>query len=268
VDVLELDHFSYGLVTPALAYVMSVVGSVLGLRCAFHARLSRRPGVWLALGAVALGGAGIWVMHFTAMLGFTIRDTVVVYDLPMTLLSAVIAILVVWIGLSIVMRWDREALALLIGGTITGLGVAAMHYAGMYAMDTDDAHIDYTPAVVALSIVIAVAAATAALWFMLHIRGFRATIGAGAIMGAAVCGMHYTGMASMHAYHRDPTPAHGTDAMQLLLPLVVSFTLITMAVMVLVGMAEMGDQKLRGSAGPKAPAGAGQQPESPRPAVH
>ncbi|WP_245713897.1 MHYT domain-containing protein [Nocardia vaccinii] len=246
--MLELDYFSYGWVTPALAYVMSVIGSVLGLRCAFHARESKRPGGWLVAAAISLGGAGIWVMHFTAMLGFSIHGASIRYNLPLTLLSAVVAIVVVWVGLSLVVRWRREALALPIGGAVTGLGVAGMHYMGMFAMRADVA-MHYNFSVVLLSVVIAVVAATAALWFMLHVQGLSATFGAAMIMGLAVCGMHYTGMASMSADrltgHDMAMGGSGVDPVQLLTPLIMTVTLVTMMLVVLVGVAELDE---RGSA--------------------
>ncbi|MGO4613936.1 MHYT domain-containing protein [Nocardia sp. 2YAB30] len=237
--MLELDHFSYGWVTPVLAYIMSVVGSMLGLRCAVHARSSHWPAGWLIAAAVSLGGAGIWVMHFTAMLGFSIHGGTIRYNVPMTLLSAAVAIVVVWIGLSVVVRWRREVLALPIGGAITGLGVAAMHYLGMHAMNTD-AIVGYKLGTVVLSLVIAVVAATAALWFMLHVHGIRATIGAALIMGLAVCGMHYTGMASMRAEHAGHhVMPDGADPMQLLTPLIMTVTVVTIMLVILVGLAEL-----------------------------
>ncbi|MFE7798116.1 MHYT domain-containing protein [Nocardia sp. NPDC057440] len=174
------------------------------------------------------------------MLGFSIRGGTIRYDVPMTLLSAAVAIVVVWIGLSVVVRWGREVLALPIGGAITGLGVAAMHYLGMHAMNTD-ATVGYNLGTVALSLVIAVVAATAALWFMLHVSGFGATIGAALIMGLAVCGMHYTGMASMHAQHvgQHDMPPNGADPMQLITPLILTVTVITIMLVAVVGLAEL-----------------------------
>ncbi|MEU6561401.1 MHYT domain-containing protein [Nocardia nova] len=238
--MLELDHFNHGWVTPVLAYLMSFIGSVLALRCATHAKASRWPGGWLIAAAISLGGAGIWVMHFTAMLGFSIHGASIRYDVPMTLVSAAIAVIVVWAGLSIVVRGHREVIALPLGGMITGFGVAAMHYLGMYAMHSG-AHIEYSTGLVALSLVIAVVAATAALWFVLHVRGLTATLGAAAIMGIAVCGMHYTGMASMTAHRMGgmSDEPSGVDSVQLLTPLIMVVTLVTMMLIVLVGLAEI-----------------------------
>ncbi|MFD5174738.1 MHYT domain-containing protein [Nocardia sp. NPDC058379] len=224
---------------PVLAFSLSFIGSVLGLRCAVHAKTSTAPIGWLIAAAVAIGGAAIWVMHFTAMLGFSIDGTPIRYDVPTTLLSAVISIGVVLAGLTIVTMGRREWLSLPVGGTITGLGVAAMHYLGMRAMRSG-AVIGYRPPLVVLSIVIAVVAATVALWFMLHVRGLVRTAGAALVMGVAVCGMHYTAMAAMSAHHSGAErPVDGVAPVQLLLPLIGSVSLVVTGLVILVGLAEL-----------------------------
>ncbi|MFE3188359.1 MHYT domain-containing protein [Nocardia sp. NPDC059240] len=221
---------------------MSVIGSMLGLRCAAHARTSPKPDAWLATGAVALGGAGIWVMHFTAMLGFSIHGATIRYDGVVTLLSAAISIVVVWIGLSIAVRAARKAVAIPLGGLVTGTGVAVMHYLGMYAMHTS-AHIEYRFPLVALSFAIAVVAATVALWFAVTVRGLRASLSAALVMGLAVCGMHYTGMSAMRAHmSADMSPPEGSQAVQLVTPLFVSVIIVTMALMLVVGLAEVDER--------------------------
>ncbi|WP_433199102.1 MHYT domain-containing protein [Nocardia sp. CA-107356] len=224
---------------------MSVVGSLLGLRCAVHSRYSRWPGGWLLAAAVAVGGCGIWVMHFTGMLGFAIEGMTIRYDVSRTLLSAAIAIVVVWLGLWIAVRMRSELLALPLGGAVTGLGVAAMHYIGMSAMKTA-AHIEYEPELVAASIVIAVIAATVAFWFMRHLNGFGATAGAALIMGLAVCGMHYTGMASMRGHDvGHEKVSGGVEPAQLITPLITVVTLVTITLIVVVGLAEVDDAARR-----------------------
>ncbi|WP_067547810.1 MHYT domain-containing protein [Nocardia crassostreae] len=238
--MLEIHHFSYGWLTPVLAYIMSVTGSLLGLRCTARARVGYGRKGWLIAAAIAIGGTGIWVMHFIAMLGFAIRGANIRYNIPITLLSAVIAIGVVWVGLSIVASARWRGWELIAGGAVTGLGVGAMHYSGMYAMKTD-AVVHYNAGIVAVSLLIAVVAATVALWFTLHINGILATIGAALIMGVAVCGMHYTGMASMSAHEADHAvdmPA-GAGAMQLLAPLMISVSMVTMVLLIHVGLTEV-----------------------------
>ncbi|WP_063824862.1 MHYT domain-containing protein [Nocardia pseudovaccinii] len=236
--MLDIYHFSYGLLTPLLAYTMSVTGCLLGLQCAARARSGKDRIGWLLGAAVAIGGTGIWVMHFIAMLGFSIRGTEIRYDIPLTLLSAITAIAVVGIGLFIVVKPEPSLRGLLAGGAITGLGVGAMHYMGMYAMKSN-AMISYDARRVGLSLVIAVVAATVALWFTLRVRGFFATIGAGLIMGVAVCGMHYTGMSAMHAHTGDMHAPEGTGAMELIAPIIVVISVVTMLLLISVSLTEI-----------------------------
>ena len=242
--MLEIDQFSYGWLTPVLAYLMSVIGSLLALRCMVRSRANHDHRGWLFTAAVALGGTGVWVMHFIAMLGFSVPGGTIRYDVPVTLLSAAIAIAVVWLGLSLAVRRPGEISALLTGGTVTGLGVAAMHYAGMWAMKTDFT-MSYNPWMVLLSIVIAVVAATAALWFALNVRGVPAAIGSAAIMGVAVSGMHYTGMFGMRAHlaghMHAPSGAHAT---QLLTPLIVGVSMVTLVLFVQVVITEISERDL------------------------
>ncbi|MCX4094662.1 MHYT domain-containing protein [Nocardia sp. alder85J] len=235
---MEVHHFTFGLVTPVIAYAMSVIGSLLGLQCARRARSVEYPEGWLIAASVAIGGTGIWVMHFVAMLGFSITAAQIRYNIPLTLASAVIAILVVWLGLTIVTRWNDASWALPTGGAVTGLGVTAMHYSGMYAMKSD-ALLHYSTTIVIISVVIAVVASTAALWFTLHVRGLAASLGAAIIMGVAVTGMHYTGMAAIHAQRPAvPSTPSGADAVQLLLPLMIGVSAITMLLFITVGLSD------------------------------
>ncbi|UGQ09014.1 hypothetical protein LO772_18770 [Yinghuangia sp. ASG 101] len=233
-----MDHFTYGPVNPLVAYALSCIGACLALQCSARAAASQgrtRLG-WLTAAALALGGTGIWVMHFVAMLGFTIEGSTIRYDVPMTLASLVLAVVVVEIGLALAIRGRGRAVPLIVGGLITGLGVAGMHYLGMAAMHTD-ATIHYNPVLVVVSLVIAVVAATAALWAGLHVRGRWAIAGAVPIMGLAVSGMHYTGMAAMihdTDHTASNTATHGAEAASLLAPLVTGISLVTFVLLFVV----------------------------------
>ncbi len=223
---------------------MSCVGAALGLLCTSRARGVRgwARSRWLVVGAVSIGGTGIWVMHFIAMLGFTVSGTPIRYDVPTTLASAGIAILVVGLGLFIVGFGGDRVAALLLGGLITGSGVACMHYLGMAAVNIPGWK-GYDDGLVALSVVIAVVAATAALWCTLRVRGGWAVTAASLIMGVAVSGMHYTGMAAMHV-HVDNRGAAlaGADAFQFLLPLIIGISLITGALLGTIAMSPNEDE--------------------------
>jgi NO-binding membrane sensor protein with MHYT domain len=195
-----VHHFEMGIWLLFLAYVVSVAGSTIGLACAYQARTatgSSRIG-WLALAAVSLGGIGIWLMHFIGMLGFATPGQPIRYDIPRTLLSAVLAIAAVFAGLILFGVQKRSALwRLLVAGTITGLAVNLMHYTGMWALNIKGT-IDYNPFLVVLSILIGVGAATAALWFTVSAEGLSQRLMAGLVMGVASTGMHYTGMAAVN----------------------------------------------------------------------
>jgi NO-binding membrane sensor protein with MHYT domain len=216
-----VDGFRYGAVTPVAAYLMACLGGALGLRCIVRSVLgehSWKPG-WLALGAASIG-CGIWTMHFIAMTGFTVEETRVRYDAGLTVLSLAVAIVVVGVGVFMVGYLGAGPGALTGAGAVTGLGVAAMHYLGMAAMRLDGS-IRYDAVTVGLSILIAVVAATAALWAAVTIRGFLPSLGASLIMGVAVSGMHYTAMAAVRVHLHDTTGASwsGDSPVSLLLPM-------------------------------------------------
>jgi NO-binding membrane sensor protein with MHYT domain len=233
----QIHHFMYGWVTPVLAYAMSVLGSLLGLTCAVRVREAPTPGRrawWLILAAWAIGGTGIWVMHFTAMIGFAVDNSQIRYDVPVTAASAAVAIVVVGIGLFIVGLGRPTALKIMIGGLITGLGVNAMHYMGMAAMRMDGT-VHYDRTLVGASIAIAVVAATVALWLAVTVRGAVAIVASALVMGVAVNGMHFTGMAAMSVTPHATGELHGATAPTLLVPIVVGviFVMIGLAYAVL-----------------------------------
>ncbi|MFF2779671.1 MHYT domain-containing protein [Streptomyces sp. NPDC058052] len=243
-----IDGFSYGMVTPIVGYVMACLGSALGLRCTVRSLATgrtRKPG-WLALGAASIG-CGIWTMHFIAMLGFQVGETAISYDGTLTFLSLLVAVLVVGAGVFTVGYRGARPVPLLAAGVFTGLGVAGMHYLGMAAMRMNGS-VTYAPGVVALSVLIAVVAATAALWAAVSVRGFLASLGASVVMGIAVTGMHYTGMAAVGvrvAHDAHVTAGEGSSALDVL-PLLVGpliFLVVAAAVVMLDPMLIMGDDE-------------------------
>jgi NO-binding membrane sensor protein with MHYT domain len=197
--IVHVEHFSFGIVTPTLSYALSVLGSLLGLVCTVRARAmtdNKRRARWLLLAAWAIGGTGIWVMHFMAMIGFTVPGATIRYDVATTVASWLTAVVVVGIGLFIVGFGQPRAIKIIAAGTFTGIGVAAMHYTGMAAMRLP-ATVTYDRTLVAASVAIAVVAATVALWFTVTLRRGIVLFVAALIMGVAVNGMHFTGMFAM-----------------------------------------------------------------------
>lgn len=215
-----VDGFRYGAVTPVAAYLMACLGGALGLRCIVRSLINEqswKPG-WLALGATSIG-CGIWTMHFIAMIGFQVEETRIRYDTALTVLSLIVAILVTGVGVFLVGYRGAGASSLTLAGIVTGLGVAVMHYLGMAALRLNG-EIGYDAPTVGLSVLIAICAATAALWAAVSVRGFLMSLGASLVMGVAVSGMHYTGMAAVHVHLDSSAGAWAGDSpTSLLLPM-------------------------------------------------
>jgi signal transduction histidine kinase/CheY-like chemotaxis protein len=153
---------------------------------------------WILGGAIAMG-TGIWAMHFVGMLAFRLPIPIA-YDVPITLVSLVLPIAASGLALWQVSRADLGPVRLGASALIMGIGINAMHYTGMAAMRMEPG-IVYDPLLFALSVLIAVVASALALWIAFRLR--RSTphvwvprIGAAVVMGFAIVGMHYTGMAA------------------------------------------------------------------------
>jgi NO-binding membrane sensor protein with MHYT domain len=239
--MVHVNDFTYGALTPVLGYVMSSLGCFLGLRCTTRARVlhGAQRARWLLLAAVSVATTGIWVMHFIAMLGFTIPGQTITYSVPVTALSMLIAVVVVGIGLLIVGFGSTGWRTLLLGGLIIGCGVASMHYIGMAAMRMPDS-VRYDNTLVVISVLIAVVAGTAALWAALRLTAVWSTLVASLIMGVAVSGMHYTGMAAMHVYGAMGPGmggmGGGVTAGAFLLPLIIGISLLAFALTVVISL--------------------------------
>ena len=187
----------------ALSYVISVFGSYTALQLAIAIPAGRTWGAVIGSvvgAATAVGGGAIWSMHFIGMNAADLSIPVA-YDPALTITSLILSILAPAVGLFIVGRSDGGPINLPLGGVLTGLGVALMHYTGMAAMIMP-AKITYDPTLFWASIAIAVVAATVALWLAFNLRGNLQRFGSAFVMGIAVCGMHYTGM---YALKLEPT---------------------------------------------------------------
>ncbi|EKD54130.1 MAG: hypothetical protein ACD_60C00121G0014 [uncultured bacterium] len=145
-------------------------------------------------------GAGIWSMHFIGMLAFVMPMTMA-YQLSWTIASLLVAMLASGIALFILRAPQPTKTNMAIGGICMGLAIATMHYMGMEGM-TSHVQIRYLPGLFFLSIIIAIVASEAALWLALESnkgalkRQIRFKVLSALVMGAAICGMHYTGMAA------------------------------------------------------------------------
>jgi diguanylate cyclase len=195
-----LGTYNYGLVVISVLVAILASYTALDLATRISASRGRAARAWLIGGAFSMG-SGIWSMHFLGMLAFSL-PVPLGYDLPITLLSMVIAVVVSGFALHVVSQDSLSRRKLAIGGVIMGLGICSMHYTGMAAMETHP-HPTYDPLLFAASVAIAIAAALAALWIAFTLRGESewtryAKLGSAIIMGFAITGMHYTGMAAAH----------------------------------------------------------------------
>lgn len=192
---------SYDLQLVALSVIVAIVASYTALE--LGARVSqthsRTSFSWLVGGAAAMG-SGIWSMHFIGMLAFHLPIPVA-YDAALTILSMAIAMLVSGLALYVVRRPALTTQNLSVGAALMGIGICAMHYTGMHAMQMSPP-IDYEPVLFMASVLVAIAASLVALWIAYQLRqkgfgvAFAAKLGSAAIMGVAIAGMHYTGMAA------------------------------------------------------------------------
>jgi len=203
---LPVDQYigSYDIRLVILSYIVAVFASYIALDMTgrLRDRNNTRIGslLWLLGGAIAMG-AGIWSMHFIGMLSFHIPGLSLQYDLFWTGLSLFVAIFISGFALYLLKRSIINVIHLIAGGIIMGLGIASMHYTGMEGM-LITLNVRYLPSLFLLSVIIAIVASEAAIWLALksnrvimRLRS-RVKFGSAIIMGIAITGMHYTGMAA------------------------------------------------------------------------
>lgn len=186
-----------------LSYLIAVAASFSALNLA--SRVSTSKGMhqllWLIFGATTMG-LGIWSMHFVGMLALTLPIKVL-YHMDYVILSVILAIFVSSIALYTVTKSNLHARQLGIAGILMAGGISGMHYIGMAAMIIE---ITYDTWLVVLSVIIAATASAAALWLLFYFRrdqskyAYLYKLGSSVIMGAAIAGMHYTGMVAAHFY--------------------------------------------------------------------
>jgi two-component system sensor histidine kinase/response regulator len=191
------SSYDYRLV--ALSVLIAILASYAALDLAGRVTFARGRArlLWLSGGATAMG-LGIWSMHYIGMLAFRL-PVPVQYDWPTVVVSLLAAIFASAVALFVVSRERMGLFRALVGSIVMGSGIAAMHYIGMAAMRLPAMCI-YSPALLTLSVVLAIVIGFVALWLAFHFRdrshmwGLKAT--SALVMGAAIPVMHYTGMAA------------------------------------------------------------------------
>ncbi len=168
----------------------------LGGRIAGFDGLRRK--LWLLASAVAMG-SGIWSAHFIGIQALGLPQ--LSFDLKISLLSWLAAVSVSLLTLHIISRGRLEVRDVAGGGLVMGLGICLMHYTGMLALRMTP-HIGYAPGLFTISVLIGVLLSIAALLIGFSVRRLPewqlvpAKVCGALLMGVAICGMHYTGMAA------------------------------------------------------------------------
>ena len=193
-----IGSYSPTLVLISLCVAILASYTALDLNGRIATAKGRAVQLWTAGGALAMG-VGIWSMHFIGMLAFSLPIELG-YDLTITLLSLLIGIVSSGFALWLVNQPSLPAWQLGCGALVMGAGISAMHYTGMAAMRMQPG-IEYHWGYLIASIVIAIGASAAALWIAFHLRHQTPHVrlvrgGAAILMGVAIVGMHYTGMAA------------------------------------------------------------------------
>jgi signal transduction histidine kinase len=194
-------HPQYDPVLVVVSIVIAILASYVALD--LSGRLSRARGhvrqIWWLGGSLAMG-VGIWSMHFVGMLAFHL-PVPVTYDGPLVLLSVLVAIAASALALFVASRRVLPISILLVSSLLMGGAISGMHYIGMAAMRLP-AELTWRPLLVVASVVIAVTASFLALLLAFRLRDvgrglFRwRRLWAAVLMGIAISGMHYTGMAA------------------------------------------------------------------------
>lgn len=195
----------------AVSVIVAIIGSFVALDCAGRMKSSegRARSLWFLSGALMMGLA-IWTMHFVGMLAL-IMPMPVKYDPTLMMLSMILAAIGAGIAFTIMNRETLGRIHMVSGGVAMGLAIVTMHYTGMASMRMAAITV-YTPGLFILSVAIAILVSTGALWIAFRLRQddpgiwFWQKVGSGVVMGCAISGMHYTGMAAARYYYTGELP--------------------------------------------------------------
>lgn len=183
----------------AVAIFVSYTALHLASRVSVSAVSGRSSVGWLLGGAFSMG-LGMWSMHFIGMLALQLPIQLT-YSIPITLGSLGVAIVTSGFALAMVSGPSLSLKRLCISALVMGSGIASMHYMGMWGIRIVPG-VSYDPVKLVASITLAIAASFVALWLAFRLRHGRnwqmvlARLGAALVMGGAISGMHYTGMAA------------------------------------------------------------------------
>ena len=235
---------SYSLSLVVLSVLVATIGAYDAVEIAQRLRMvgSRRRVLWISAGALALG-LGIWTMHFVGMLAMQL-PVLIWYDAPLIFASVVAAVVGCAIAFFIFSRPNLNAWLLILASVFVGAAIASMHYIGMAGIRMSG-EIIYDPLIVAASVGVAIIGSFAALMLIRNLMraGSESEMwlkkaGGSLLMGVAVAGMHYTGMAAADFTSGPPSWVPPDDLVlgTYQLGLVVGITTVALLVIGLVAM--------------------------------
>ena len=220
IDSPSMIEKSYSLALVVLSVVIATIGAYVAVEIAQRVRAAerRRRTLWIYGGALAMG-LGIWSMHFVGMLALHL-PVLIWYDALLIFLSVVAAVVGCAIAFAVFNRAAVSSWLLALASVFMGFAIAGMHYIGMAGMRMSG-HVIYDPLIVAASVGVAIIGSFAALALTRNLieTGLEpgASLkksGASLLMGFAVAGMHYTGMAAAH-FTRGPAGWQPTESLVL-----------------------------------------------------
>lgn len=185
---------------------------------------------WLMVGSVVMG-TGIWAMHFTGMLAFSI-PVKVEYSPLITLVSIVPAIIASGFFLALYRKNGLSQIRMLIIALIMAGGIGTMHYVGMEAMIVA-ADMYYKPGLFLLSIIAACILAYSAVYTYSRLisshslTALQARVVGSVTLGLAVSLMHFIAMnATFFQPNIDTVITHHGSAPLMLVLKVIVITLV------------------------------------------
>ncbi|WP_035408202.1 bifunctional diguanylate cyclase/phosphodiesterase [Bacillus sp. SJS] len=209
-----MEHASimYNIPLVILSVIIAVTASFAALNVSIKINKAKPLAryIWLASGAFAMG-LGIWAMHFVAMLALHLSMPVS-YDYQIVVISIIPAIIASGLALYVISRKTAAGtIRITVSALLMAIGIVSMHYTGMAAMKMA-ATIQYDPIIWGLSAIIAFITSVVALYLLQFVSQnhrkpgiWRIKAGSALIMGIAIAGMHYTGMAAAkftpHSHH-------------------------------------------------------------------
>jgi len=153
-----------------------------------YAQRSRYP--WVMAAAVVTG-CGAWATHSIALLAYQ-PGVAVAYDVGLTVLSGLIAVVGCGLGFYVARSTERMAL----GGAIVGFAIGTMHYAGMAAV-TFQGHVQSNLLYLQIAILTSASFGAAALSRAQLTPDVRGRIMGSLLLTVGIFGMHFIGLAGL-----------------------------------------------------------------------